>query len=46
MKKKKTKRDSVMIEVKWYYRPNEIPDGVYNPLMQDRFTENCKSQLS
>ena len=31
-----------MIEVKRYYRPNEIPDGVYMPLMQDRVTENRK----
>jgi len=31
-----------MIEVKRYYRPNEIPDGVYMPLMQDRLSENSK----
>jgi hypothetical protein len=31
-----------MIEVRWYYRPNEIPDGVYSLLMQDRFYENSK----
>lgn len=31
-----------MIEVRWYYRPNEIPDGVYMPLMQDRFSENSE----
>ncbi|RNA13823.1 arginine-glutamic acid dipeptide repeats -like isoform X1, partial [Brachionus plicatilis] len=37
---KLTKRDLVMIEVRWYYRPNEIPDGVYMPLMQDRLSEN------
>ena len=28
-----------MIEVKRYYRPNELPDGVYLPLMQDRLIE-------
>ena len=31
-----------MIEVRWYFRPNEIPDGVYVPLMQDRFIEDSK----
>ncbi len=36
---KKTKRDNVVIEVRWYFRPNEIPDSVYIPLMQDRVTE-------
>ncbi|CAF0905698.1 unnamed protein product [Brachionus calyciflorus] len=40
---KLTKRDLVMIEVRWYYRPNEIPDGVYMPLMQDRLSENSES---
>lgn len=39
-KTKKTKKETVMIEVRWYYRPNEIPDGVYTLLMQDRFHEN------
>lgn len=29
----------MVIEVRWYYRPNEIPDSVYIPLMQDRVTE-------
>ena len=29
-----------MIEVRRYYRPNELPDGVYLPLMQDRLVEN------
>jgi len=31
-----------MIVVRWYYRPNEIPDGVYALLMQDRYTENSE----
>jgi arginine-glutamic acid dipeptide repeat-containing protein len=37
---KMTKRDTYMIEVRRYYRPNELPDGVYMPLMQDRLVEN------
>ena len=32
----------MVIEVRWYFRPNEIPDSVYMPLMQDRITENSK----
>lgn len=34
-----------MIEVRWYYRPNEIPDGVYMPLMQDRLSENSEHSI-
>ena len=35
-----------MIEVRWYYRPNEIPDGVYSLLMQDRFYENSELKFN
>uniref|UniRef100_T1JNW0 BAH domain-containing protein n=1 Tax=Strigamia maritima TaxID=126957 RepID=T1JNW0_STRMM len=29
-----------MVSVKWYYRPSEVPDSVYQLLVQDRNTEN------
>ncbi|CAF0761713.1 unnamed protein product [Didymodactylos carnosus] len=34
-----TRKDNVMLEVKWYFRPNELPDTVYALLMQDRSNE-------
>ena len=35
-----TKRDSVIVDVKWYYRPSEVPDSVYRHLVQDRNMEH------
>ncbi|KAL3861508.1 hypothetical protein ACJMK2_007537 [Sinanodonta woodiana] len=31
-----TKRDILVARVKWYYRLNEVPDAVYQKLLQDR----------
>lgn len=42
---KTTRKDYYYIEIQWYYRPNEIPDGIYIPLMQDRYIENSKFKI-
>ena len=34
-----TKRNNVLAMVKWIYRPTEVPDSVYQMLVQDRHTE-------
>ncbi|XP_052832900.1 arginine-glutamic acid dipeptide repeats protein-like, partial [Octopus bimaculoides] len=34
-----TKRDTLVVNVKWYYRPSEVPYNVYQYLVQDRHTE-------
>lgn len=31
-----TRKDSVIAEVKWYYRVSELPESVYSLLMDDR----------
>uniref|UniRef100_S4R9C7 Arginine-glutamic acid dipeptide (RE) repeats a n=1 Tax=Petromyzon marinus TaxID=7757 RepID=S4R9C7_PETMA len=35
-----SKRDHLMMNVKWYYRQSEVPDSVYQLLVQDRHNEN------
>ncbi|XP_022096937.1 arginine-glutamic acid dipeptide repeats protein-like [Acanthaster planci] len=35
-----SKRDNVIVGVKWFYRQSEVPDSVYQLLVQDRHTEN------
>ncbi|XP_077998737.1 uncharacterized protein LOC144451708 [Glandiceps talaboti] len=35
-----SKRDTLHVTVKWYYRPSEVPDSVYQLLVQDRHIEN------
>lgn len=37
---RRSKRESLVVNVKWYYRPCEVPDSVYQLLVQDRNTEN------
>uniref|UniRef100_A0A4W3H0Q3 Arginine-glutamic acid dipeptide repeats n=1 Tax=Callorhinchus milii TaxID=7868 RepID=A0A4W3H0Q3_CALMI len=36
----KSKRDHLLMNVKWYYRQSEVPDSVYQHLVQDRHNEN------
>ena len=33
---KKARKDSVIAEVKWFYRVSELPEAVYLLLMEDR----------
>ena len=35
-----SKRDNLMVNIKWFYRPSEVPESVYQLLVQDRNTEN------
>lgn len=35
-----SKRDSQVVVVRWYYRPSEVPESVYQLLVQDRNAEN------
>ncbi|KHJ45693.1 hypothetical protein D918_03905 [Trichuris suis] len=42
-----TKRDQLNVLVKWYYRPCELPELVYDSLLQERITEeHCEFTLS
>ncbi|KAL2103610.1 hypothetical protein ACEWY4_000478 [Coilia grayii] len=36
----RSKRDHLLMNVKWYYRQSEVPDSVYQHLVQDRNNEN------
>ncbi|VDP35689.1 unnamed protein product [Soboliphyme baturini] len=41
--KKMTKREQLNVLVKWYYRPCELPEVVYDSLLQERNSEeHCK----
>jgi hypothetical protein len=35
-----SKRDTLMVHIKWFYRTNEVPEQVYQLLIQDRHTEH------
>ncbi|XP_067659372.1 arginine-glutamic acid dipeptide repeats protein-like isoform X3 [Haliotis asinina] len=35
-----TKRDTLVVHIKWFFRLSEVPESVYQPLVQDRHTEN------
>ncbi|KAK6177049.1 hypothetical protein SNE40_015234 [Patella caerulea] len=35
-----TKRDTLVVDIKWYFRHSEVPYSVYTLLVQDRTTEN------
>ncbi|NXE69226.1 RERE protein, partial [Calcarius ornatus] len=37
------KRDHLLMNVKWYYRQSEVPDSVYQHLVQDRHNENASN---
>ncbi|XP_021346870.1 arginine-glutamic acid dipeptide repeats protein-like isoform X3 [Mizuhopecten yessoensis] len=36
-----TKRETLVVGIKWYFRLSEVPDSVYQLLVQDRHTESC-----
>ncbi|XP_066959672.1 arginine-glutamic acid dipeptide repeats protein-like isoform X1 [Macrobrachium rosenbergii] len=40
-----SKRDTLMVNIKWFYRPSEVPETVYQRLVQDRNTENNNRSL-
>lgn len=40
-----SKRDHLLMNVKWYYRQSEVPDSVYQHLVQDRHNENGMCDL-
>jgi arginine-glutamic acid dipeptide repeat-containing protein len=35
-----SKRDTLNVHIKWFYRTNEVPEQVYQVLIQDRHTEH------
>ena len=37
-----SKRDTLMVNIKWFYRVCELPENVYQLLVQDRTTEHDK----
>ncbi|KAK2724084.1 hypothetical protein QYM36_002435 [Artemia franciscana] len=36
---RRSKRDTLMVNIKWFYRPCEVPETVYQLLVHDRNTE-------
>lgn len=40
-----SKRDHLLMNVKWYYRQSEVPDSVYQHLVQDRNNENGEAAM-
>ncbi|XP_021950630.1 arginine-glutamic acid dipeptide repeats protein isoform X2 [Folsomia candida] len=44
-KRHKRERDTLMVHIKWFYRPCEVPETVYQLLIQDR-TEHRTSRTS
>ncbi|KAK8378837.1 hypothetical protein O3P69_009510 [Scylla paramamosain] len=42
---RRSKRDNLMVNIKWFYRPSEVPETVYQRLAQDRNTENNNKSL-
>ncbi|RXG60498.1 Arginine-glutamic acid dipeptide repeats protein [Armadillidium vulgare] len=43
---RRSKRDNLMVNIKWFYRPSEVPETVYQLLVQDRNTENNNKALA
>ncbi|XP_061189583.1 arginine-glutamic acid dipeptide repeats protein-like isoform X2 [Saccostrea echinata] len=41
-----TKKDTLVVTIKWYFRSSEVPDSVYQLLVQDRHTENSTGRDS
>jgi len=41
---KMSKRDAVSVIIKWFYRTSEVPEQVYQLLIQDRHTEHGQGQ--
>ncbi|XP_052717384.1 arginine-glutamic acid dipeptide repeats protein-like isoform X2 [Crassostrea angulata] len=41
-----TKKDTLVVTIKWYFRSSEVPGSVYQLLVQDRHTENSTGRDS
>ncbi|XP_056008556.1 arginine-glutamic acid dipeptide repeats protein-like isoform X3 [Ostrea edulis] len=41
-----TKKDTLVVTIKWYFRSSEVPYSVYQLLVQDRHTENSTGRDS
>ncbi|TRY75535.1 hypothetical protein TCAL_07126 [Tigriopus californicus] len=41
---KMSKRDTLMVHIKWFYRTSEVPEQVYQLLIQDRHIESAGSR--
>ena len=41
---KMSKRDSLTVHIKWFYRTHEIPEQMYQLLIQDRHTEDRQNK--
>lgn len=39
-----SKRDTLMVHIKWFYRTSEVPEQVYQLLIQDRHIESAGSR--
>ena len=42
---KKSKRDTFVVVVRWFYRTTEVPETVYNFLIKDRHTEHGSNAI-
>ncbi len=42
---KRSKRDNLMVGIRWFYRITEVPETVYNFLMKDRYTEHGEAAI-
>ena len=42
---KKSKRDMLVVIIRWFYRITEVPETVYNFLIKDRYTEHGEAAL-
>lgn len=41
-KKSNNKRDNLAVHIKWFYRTSEVPEQVYQLLIQDRHGEHTR----
>ena len=42
---KRSKRDTLVVCIRWFYRTTEVPETVYNFLIKDRYTEHGEAAL-
>jgi arginine-glutamic acid dipeptide repeat-containing protein len=42
---KRSKRDNLMVGIRWFYRTTEVPETVYNFLIKDRYTEHGEAAI-
>ena len=42
---KRSKRDTLVVGIRWFYRTTEVPETVYNFLIKDRYTEHGEAAL-